>query len=233
MNKTKLAVFDFDGTLANVPEKPMPNQPHHGWNGRDWWGSEASLTPPLYNGEMHDEIVDAFRKAKADPATQAIVLTGRRGVISHRVRDILRQNKLFGKRIIADTNKDEHEYFQNAVKSGKDMVHPNESLPDAHHEYFTGDFFTEPDYPRNSKGKIDSGTWTHKMYVVDKLMNDNILEVDFWDDRDEHIPNWKKLGVMYLKKFLNLQRVALHRVYNFEGMPPVVEHIPIKKDTQW
>lgn len=230
MQKTKLSIFDYDGTLSPTPERPKTGVYS---TVKDWWGSEESLSHPLYNGKLHDEVADAFRKAKSDSQTHTIVLTGRRGIISHKVRETLRNHGLYGKRIIAPSNKDEHNRFKDSVKKGKDIIHDNENSSDAHHEYYTGDFYTEPDYPRNSKGKIDSGTWTHKMYVVRRLMNQNIQEVDFWDDRSEHIPNWKKLGVMLLNEYPNITRITLHRVYNYADIPPFIEHIPIKKDMQW
>ncbi len=97
--KNRLVVFDFDGTLANVPERPAK------WGGKDWWGHPDSLSDEHYDGGVNHEVVEAMRTAKADPDAHVILLTGRRGIISPSVRKVLRANSLYGKRIIPDSNK--------------------------------------------------------------------------------------------------------------------------------
>lgn len=88
-NNTVLAVFDFDGTVANVPEKPSPDDDKHHWDGKDWWGSSASLESPFYDGWVNDEVVSAFKKANSNPETHAILLTGRRSVVAPWVKKVL------------------------------------------------------------------------------------------------------------------------------------------------
>lgn len=220
-NYTKLAIFDFDGTIAFVPERPGPSDPKHNWNGKDWWGSHDSLTPPHYNGEVNDVVIDAFKKAKADPSTRAVLLTGRRGLVADPVRNILRDNGLIGKRIIPDSNKKlSHTPFS------------DENHPEAHEEYFNGDHSTEEDYPKTHKGKPEGGTLIFKHYILTKkLFNQNVEEIDIWDDRADHMPSWIKIGVELQKNYPNLQRYTIHRVFPNEGGH--IQTIPVKKDSQW
>lgn len=221
LSKTKLAIFDFDGTLANVPERPLPHEPKHNWNGKDWWGSKDSLTPPHYNGDVIPEVVNAFKKAKADPQTRAVLITGRRDIIAPEVRNVLRSNGLVGKRVIPDSNKkalSKHEPFE------------DENHPEAHEEYFSGDHSTEEDFPKTKKNKPEGGTLIFKMFVINnRLMNDKIEEIDVWDDRADHAPSWIKLGVDLQKQYKNLKRYTFHRV--FPGGH--IQHIPVRSNTQW
>ena len=221
--QTKLAIFDFDGTLANTPMKPQSKEEADamGWNGKDWWGSQASLPDGI---TFNDEVVRAFMDAKRDPKTCAVLMTGRRGVTADRVRQMLADQGLVGRRQVALSNKKALKHL--TQHEGEDE-HPH-----LHDEFFSGDFITEPDYPKSGKkNKPDGSTIAHKRYIIEnKLMNNNIQEVDFWDDRSDHIPHFIKLGMELQKKWPNLQRVTMHRVY-----PPQhpsgrawVQHIPIR-----
>lgn len=218
---TKLSIFDFDGTIANVPERPK------GWGGKDWWGHRDSLTLPHYDGGVNQEVVDAFLKAKSESDHHVLLLTGRRGVISPEVRKVLRANGLYGRRMIAETNKDALRHFADNLKKGIDEIHP---LENGHEEYYSGDYITEPDYPKTTKGKPDGSTLPFKMYICKKKMNSKVEQMEFWDDRADHAPHWIKLGLDLLKQYTQLS-VIYHRVY-----PPVygsggvalVQHIPIR-----
>jgi len=222
--KNRLVVFDFDGTIADVPERPT------NWKGTDWWGHADSLTPPEYNGTINQEVVDAFHKDKSDPRTHIILLTGRRGIIAHKVRHVLRSQNLFGKRIIPDSNKDAQAKHQSMVDAGHDEFHPHEKS--GHEQYFSGDHVTEPDFPKTAKGKSDGSTVAHKIYVINKVMNPNIEIVEFWDDRADHAPHFIKLGLDLLNKYGEdnggkLRSVMFHRVFKTPGGVQI-QHIPIK-----
>lgn len=222
-NITKIAVFDFDGTLANTPMKPNSQEEIKkiGWDGRDWWGSHASLPDGI---TFNEEVVKAFMDAKQDPNTYAVLMTGRRGITADRIRQMLSNQGLIGRRQISPLNK---KALQKLTK------HPDEdSHPHLHDEFYSGDFITEPDYPRSGKkDKPDSSTLAHKTYIIEKkLMNNNIQELDFWDDRSDHIPHFIKLGMDLQKKWPNLKRVTMHRVYppQSPGASAWVQHIPIR-----
>lgn len=234
VNQPHLAVFDFDGTIANVPERPQDHEPKHGWNGKDWWGSEHSLSAPHYDGGVNEEVIEAFRAAKADPNTHAIVLTGRRGVIAHGVRNVLRNQGLYGKRIIPQSNKKAYQKFRSSLDSGKDEIHPLEDHEHGHHEYFSGDFGTEKDYPKTRKGKPDGSTIAFKLYVLGKMVHEGTQKIDFWDDREDHIAHITKFGTEALRRFQNLQEVWLHRVIppKVKGGTATILHIPIHKQSR-
>lgn len=216
----KLAIFDFDRTLANTPNKPSSQEERDkmGWNGKDWWGSKASLSDGI---TFNDEIVKAFQEAKKDPDTYAVFMTGRRGILADRVRELLREKGLIGRRMISSTNE---------KVLAKAKPHSSEQNdPYLHDEFYSGDWNTEPDYPR-TKGKVNDSTIAHKRYIIEKkLMNDNIQELHIWDDRSEHIPIFAKICRALLQEYPNLKKAIIHRVYPPEGSNSQawVQHIPI------
>ncbi len=206
---TRLAIFDFDLTIAKAPEKPQKHEKQHGWNGKDWWGSAESLTPPFYNMEVNEEIVGEMRKAKADPNTHTILLTGRRGVIAQEVRNVMRHHGLYGKRMIPDSNKQSQQQHRG-------LEHEAESRLDAHEEYYTGDFRTEPDYPKfGKKNKPAGDTLSHKIYVIRRVIDQlpSLTTVEMWDDRKEHFPHWMVLAKDILRT-RPIQKFFIHQVYN-------------------
>lgn len=112
--KTRVCIFDFDDTLVftPTPEQGIPAyEKHtgkpwvipdketaiaHGFNPTfrrtGWWGRKETLNPPIF--EPHPEllnkvIVDAFQKAKADPDTYTVIMTGRHGHLEGDVKRIL------------------------------------------------------------------------------------------------------------------------------------------------
>jgi len=220
----RLSCFDFDGTVANVPERPLANEDKRAWNGKDWWGSEASLTHPdkggFYDGSVNEEVITAFKEARADPDTYTILLTGRRGIAAHLVRKVLRDNGLYGKRMI-DNPKVEG-YFKEACKRGKDCVHENESLVDAHEEYYVGD---------QTVNNGLQGTYGHKKHVLDMLVKKHKFDiVEIWDDRVDHIDLFKSLGRSYIQEGL-AKEVIIHQVYKpkVEGGTVYITHVPVSK----
>jgi len=229
MSKNRLVVYDFDGTVANVPERPKD------WAGKDWWGHEDSLSAPHYDGGVNDEVVDAMARDRADPNTDVILLTGRRGVIAHGVRRVLKNYGLFGRRIIPASNKMVQDKYRGMIDRGHDSEHPEEHL--GHEEYYSGDHSTEDDYPKTDKGKPDGTTIAFKLYVIQKKkMTPEIEVLEFWDDRADHIPHICKCGLDMLAQYGvgtgrgKLHTVILHRVFPpaYPGGQGTVRHIPIR-----
>ncbi len=220
--KTRLSVFDFDGTVANVPEKPQAHEPQGDWKGKDWWGSDTSLKSPeeggLYEGGINFEVINAFRAAKADPNTHVIMLTGRRGVVAPYVRAILRKHEIYGKRIIGDKDESRKNSFMKHLSSGEDVIHPHEELDDSHEEYYAGDHTKSDSYPtRKSKKKgmvPDGSTLAHKRYVIDKLRKDHggFRIIEIWDDRTDHIEQFKTMGEE-LAKNGEIETFIMHQVF--------------------
>jgi hypothetical protein len=214
----KLAIFDFDGTLAKVPEKPK------NWAGKDWWGNEDSLSSPYYNNEINQNVFDIFIEKRKDPETKTIVLTGRRGVIAHSVRNVLINNKTPGNRVIPSSNTKEINNQKLLQLKNKDH-----NISGDHDEYFSGDHNFEEDYPKTDKNKPDGSTIAHKEYVVRKVMNNNIQVIEYWDDREDHIEPFIQLTQKLLNLYPNLQYGIMHKVISNDTENATIIDIPIKR----
>ena len=80
--KTRLAVFDFDGTLFDTPlpdtgkdifkEKTGKDWPHKGW-----WGKGESMDSNVFNIPPVDSVLADFMFERANPETLVVLLTGR------------------------------------------------------------------------------------------------------------------------------------------------------------
>ena len=85
---TRVAVFDFDGTLFGSPEKPV------WWPWQGFWGRPESLSPPYVPENPGAEwwaspVVHAARQAMADPQTLTVMMTGRPPKLEARIRQML------------------------------------------------------------------------------------------------------------------------------------------------
>lgn len=216
---SKLAIFDFDDTLAQTPKPP------ENWKGgeyiapdgkprksSDWWVHPDSLQG---SWNFNDLIVQEFQKARSDPNTHAVLLTGRVGMrTAHIIRGKLRDAGLFGKRVISPNH-------SKALKRHQEWPYGDDRPDDSHEEFFKGDMQKEPDYPKLPSGQPSSDTFDHKTFVIEKkLMNDGIQEIDFWDDRSHHREGFVKLFQKMLQEWPNLQRVTFH-VVTPQGINPI------------
>ena len=221
--KTRLAIFDFDGTLANTPVKPLSAGDYRSWNGKDWWGSHASLISPdeggFYDGSFNQNVVDAFRDARNSPETDAIVLTGRRGVIAHMVRKHLRLQGFTGHRMIDPQIVKAAAHFVENCRSGRDILHTDDEC--GHEEYFCGDCVVN--------NKIQ-GTFGHKKEVLERkvIQNGGYDLVEVWDDRVDHLDLLKMAGKELMSQGL-VKEYIIHRVIppKFEGATAVIIDIPV------
>ena len=221
---SKLAIFDFDSTLANTPLKPQ------GWKGTnyiapdgkerkgkdsDWWTHPQSVEDDF---PFNERIVAEFRKAKADPNTRAVMLTGRMGMrTAHIIRGKLRGQGLYGKRVIGPSH-------EKSLKRSQEWPHGDDHPEDSHEEFYSGDMNREPDYPQTPKGHPAGDTFSHKSYVVGTLINDDIVEIEFWDDRKDHLSGFINLFQQLLVDKPNLEKVTVHHVTD-----GVEESIPLLK----
>lgn len=88
MTPTKIAVYDFDGTLFRSPEKP------ESW-AEGWWGNPVSLNPPVVPeapgvGWWNDSVVQRAKDDIANGDVFAVLLTGRLAKkFTARVKDLL------------------------------------------------------------------------------------------------------------------------------------------------
>lgn len=96
---TKLAVFDFDGTLAYSPEPEIGKTEYKEKTGQDWpykgwWGRAESLDTKIFDIPVNTSVVADYKKEKSDPNTLVIMMTGRIPKLSKQVEDILSANNL-------------------------------------------------------------------------------------------------------------------------------------------
>jgi len=86
---TRVAVFDFDGTLFASPEKP------EWWPHRGFWGRLETLSPPLVpeNPDMSwwaPKVVAQAKDAIKDSRTYVVLLTGRVEKFAPRIKHMLK-----------------------------------------------------------------------------------------------------------------------------------------------
>jgi hypothetical protein len=218
--KKSLAIFDFDGTIANVPERPQQGMDHRGWNGRDWWASHQSLCTHenggFYSGSVNTEVIEAFHKAVNNSQTDTVMLTGRRSPIAYAVRRILREQGLLGTRIIDPSKKNELKYHLSNCHLGKDQEDEGN-----YEQYFCGDVEVTNGI---------HGTFGHKREVLDRKMKANggsYERIDIWDDRIDHIEMFMAMG-RELIQHGKVQEIVIHRVFAPVGdAEAVVIHIPV------
>lgn len=205
----KIAVFDFDLTLALTPLKPM------GWvakpyvapdervrEGDDWWIHPESLECDY---DFHPIVIKEFEKARLDPEVRAVMLTGRMGMrTAHIIRGKLRQHGYFGRRMISP----KATKALNRHKTWPNSDHPKDFEPNTHEEYYKGDWAKEDDYPPNA----GADTLVHKQYVINRLLDDECEELDFWDDRYPHYLPFVEFFQDLVNNRPNLKVVRFYRV---------------------
>ena len=83
MEKRKLCVFDFDGTLVDTPVGSPKNkqkwEDYYGkkWPYLGWWGRDESLDTKVWEMSAVPEVFDAYQKVSKDPNNVIVLLTGR------------------------------------------------------------------------------------------------------------------------------------------------------------
>lgn len=97
--KTRLAVFDFDGTLFDTPlpdtgkdifkEKTGQDWPHKGW-----WGKGESMDSNIFEIPPVDSVLADFKIERANPETLVVLLTGRRENLGDLVKEITDKHEL-------------------------------------------------------------------------------------------------------------------------------------------
>ena len=98
IDKLKLHVFDFDGTLFKSPMPP----PEYWKTVDDWFRDPVSLNAPCVPLKPDDswwiqDTVRAAEKSIADPNTYAILMTGRhgdQGAMRYRIAELVSEKNL-------------------------------------------------------------------------------------------------------------------------------------------
>ena len=148
--KTKLSIFDFDGTLIDTP---MPDtgrlqykqKTGNVWPYEGWWGRHESLDMDVFDIETIKDVENDYNKEKANPEVIAVMLTGRLIKLKDSVRKILDSKG-----------------------------------------------FEFDEYCYNRGGSTD----VEKMRTMEVLLEKypNVIELEMWDDRLEHIPTFENWG---------------------------------------
>lgn len=92
--KTKLSIFDFDGTLVDTPlpefgKKHYKEQTGKDWPFQGWWGRPLSLDRKIFDMPSVPMVIDAYDIEKQDPSTVMVMLTGRMVLLTIDVKEIL------------------------------------------------------------------------------------------------------------------------------------------------
>lgn len=96
---TRIAVFDFDGTLAQSPtpengQKKYQDVTGQSWPHKGWWGRPESLDTEIFDIPMISHVISDYEKEKQIPNTLLVLLTGRNPKLSKQVEKILSLNGL-------------------------------------------------------------------------------------------------------------------------------------------
>jgi hypothetical protein len=93
----KISIFDFDGTLADTPNKEdgivlweaknKKDYPHKGW-----WGKPESLDENTFNIKLIPSTIDDYNKESEGDNALMIMLTGRIPKLANQVESILNKN---------------------------------------------------------------------------------------------------------------------------------------------
>lgn len=100
---TKLAVFDFDGTLVDTPLPVMVQKGKHNvatspeweektgkpWPHVGWWGRKESLDMDVFDMPTISSVISDYKREVSDPNTLTIMLTGRLKKLGSEVKAVL------------------------------------------------------------------------------------------------------------------------------------------------
>lgn len=90
---TRLAVFDFDGTLFMTPlpdtgRQIFKDKTGQDWPHKGWWGKGESMDSNIFDILPVDSVLADFKIEKANPETLVVLLTGRRENLGELVKNI-------------------------------------------------------------------------------------------------------------------------------------------------
>jgi|TARA_R110000796_G_scaffold218213_8_gene334177 hypothetical protein len=91
---TKIAIFDFDGTLARSPEEKAGREQYEAVKGvpyphKGWWSKRESLDTDIFDIEMIQSTIDDYFKEVGNENTLVIMMTGRMKNQADQVKAIL------------------------------------------------------------------------------------------------------------------------------------------------
>lgn len=91
---TRIAIFDFDGTLVDTPLFDTHKDIYHQkvgspWPHAGWWGKSDSLDMDIFDMPEIPSVMTDYRIEKANPNTLMVMLTGRIPKLSQHVEKVL------------------------------------------------------------------------------------------------------------------------------------------------
>ena len=96
---TKIAIFDFDGTLVST-ELPITGKQKYldktgkEWPHQGWWGKAESLDTDIFETPLVKMVKEAYDEMKLEDETLMVMLTGRMIKLSTHVEKILEEHGL-------------------------------------------------------------------------------------------------------------------------------------------
>lgn len=127
----RLAVFDFDGTLINSPEKEEGKLIWKEKIGQDypyvgWWGRKESLNTDVFDIKAFPSILNQFNQEKNTPDTNVIILTSRMEKLRPEVENVLNLNNIVADDVILKKgNLDKGDVILNILKYNPDLKEIN------------------------------------------------------------------------------------------------------------
>ena len=97
---TRLAVFDFDGTLVSTPlptdetKARYKEKTGETWEHKGWWGRKETLDQSIFDMPVIDSVIEDYEKEKAKENTLVVMITGRIKRLSGKVESILESKGL-------------------------------------------------------------------------------------------------------------------------------------------
>lgn len=106
--KTKLSIFDFDGTLIDtaLPDKGKLDYERitgKKWPYEGWWGKAESLDTTVFKSPIIKPVIDDYNREKQYDTTVMIMMTGRMVKLKDSVKKILDDKALYFDEYIYNT----------------------------------------------------------------------------------------------------------------------------------
>lgn len=108
----RLAVYDFDGTLMNSPEKEAGMQQWEKVKGepypyQGWWGRKESLDTSVFDIKPIPDVYNKFMSDINAPNTHVIILTARQEKLRPEVENILNLNDIHADELVMKKGRDD------------------------------------------------------------------------------------------------------------------------------